>query len=256
MDSFLRNLIAHHLHVAYNSILRAINTTWRQGIAPQRQESFYNTLKAGLFKKDRLIAARAPSLRPDDTNGEFDFYTHDYGGRPFHVIYRQHQIDVYKINSPEWDDPDWQERTSEPENYNTLIWSTKNVLHIWVGRHSLHEEQGMRNCNSVLIQITSTTYVYICKDICEFQIPDTVLDFDAPIFGSDVVYAAVLTFNHTYLLDESARVSNDELISKNHFTKPYRAYYDHKLHQTDPFIGFVIQKRIMGPSRGHIRGYL
>lgn len=75
---------------------------------------------------------------------------------------------------------------------------------------------------SILVEIKSLEYIYICDKICKFKTIEPIKTFVSQMGNSFVVYPFALTEHYAYVIIEGAYL-------KRNFGNidPYQVYYDH-----------------------------
>lgn len=89
---------------------------------------------------------------------------------------------------------------------------------LWIDPTSPENERG----NSMLVQVSSSSYLFIGESIYSFQLPATtrIVRYRSPIGNNDVPYPyAIDKQGNVYLLIEKVVVRGD-------LTDPYRSYYN------------------------------
>lgn len=138
------------------------------------------------------------------------FYTHWNGGRPYRVEITGNQLAV----STESDDGE-QDYDSNP----VLITFFQRI---WIGGDDHDDDYG----NSVLLQLDGPNYLWIGNLILTFEAFSPIVEFESPVYGSDLSYAwARDEEGSTYILLEYV------VIPKNAFAPhvdPHSWFYDHR----------------------------
>lgn len=144
-------------------------------------------------------------------------YTHWNGGRPYRVVITGNQAAV----STESDDGQ-----QDYDNNPVLITFFERI---WIGGDDEVDENDEHDFgfgNSVLLQLDAQTYLWIANLILTFEAFSPIVDFESPVFGSDMPYAwARDEEGSTYVLLEYV------VLPKNAFAvhvNPHSWFYDHR----------------------------
>ncbi len=159
-------------------------------------------------------------------NQEVEYLTHCNGGRPYKVIIQNNSnVSVYK--SMDYDD----------ENYNCLVLNV-NPQKIFIGQShfcNMTEFSGgygdSFNGNSILLQITETSYTYIGEKIKLFHTKYPIVSYHSPVGNNDVPYpyAVDSEFNYYLIIEDVVVKKTVTLDDYLHDSNPYDYYYDASL---------------------------
>jgi hypothetical protein len=135
-----------------------------------------------------------------------EYLTHDNGGRPFRVeINKKENIITVFVNY---------KFKPFDEIFNKKVFSSK-YQKIWIGKSPKNKMSTLSNStyarkfdgNSILIEKSNNTYVFIGINIFSFKSIKPIIEFVSPIGGSDVPFPyAIDSEGNIYLLDYSDRI--------------------------------------------------
>ena len=170
-------------------------------------------------------------------------YVHDNGGKPFLIIYSTNDVHVYRPPT---------------EVYNNYYINTNNKMTEWHYmkhvRSFKNVKQMFKGTGTMLLHLRNQEYVIITERILSFKIPNKVLKYQSPIFGSNVTYPYIVdSKQNTYVLDFDKIILIPSTMrktwsSKNYNNNPHGYYYnmtnkEQKQMKKIPFK--VLQKRLM-----------
>lgn len=128
---------------------------------------------------------------------------YDNGGVPFLVDQYGDHVVVYK------QDYNFETNTLEPP----VELFKKNYKHIFIGdkpkwQHPLNWRPEFKG-NSILLETTPNTYVYIGADICEWKPVegDTIVEYFSEMGNSGVPYPFAVGKTHVYFMADTPKVS-------------------------------------------------
>lgn len=159
-------------------------------------------------------------------NQQIEYYTHNNGGRYYKVIIQNNSnVKVFKSMN------------NDEENYNCLVLNI-NPQKIFIGKSHYCTMTNFSggygddfDGNSILLQITDTTYTYIGENIKLFHTKYPIVSYHSPVGNSDVPYPyAVDTELNYYLIIEDVVVKKTVTLEDYLYdSDPYRYYYDASL---------------------------
>jgi hypothetical protein len=162
------------------------------------------------------------------------YYTLDNGGYPFKVdIYSQntkYKVEIYKRGSNEFNNVNSSEPEYKNKSYTEYAISPMKVKKIFIGKSPRtkmtidNKSYGKEfNGNSILLQKTDKTYMFVGDKIFSFRPLSEIVKFVSPIGDSQVPYPyAVDIKNNYYMLIADVVIGNPK-ISNN--KDPYDLYY-------------------------------
>ena len=197
------------------------------------------------------------------------YQIHDNGGRPFEVEIEGNDIDVYAMEENHDEFEEWEEYGEDP------ILQIKGAREIFVGNspeNSMTRFSGGYGPdfygNSILVKIDCDNYIYIGREIYEFNLLDgEVTEYISPVGNSDVPYPYAITdtgriylmLEKVYLLTEEIDKYIDSLPQKERealgeVDDPYDFYYGNFLSQTK-FKKYKTkhQRKLVGMEEKHKR---
>jgi len=133
------------------------------------------------------------------------YYTHNNGGRPYKIVQSDKKIEIYGVIIDE----------NRKEKYDNLILTVKNYKNLFTGKNG-------KKGNSVLIHVLDK-YIYIGGYIGEFKTNEKIIEYYSPIGNNDVPYPYAVGEKHTYLMLESKKIANKNLV-----VEPYEQFYNEK----------------------------
>jgi len=136
------------------------------------------------------------------------YFIHDNGGRPFKIIIKDNNIDIFACN-----------------DFNKLIKSYKNLKYIFIpkGIDTYGHIKFIDRGNTILAHISGNKYVCIAESIFEFETNnEKILEYHSPIGNSDVPYPLAVGENNIYFLIGKAQSG---YVSKDYF-EGFQKEYD------------------------------
>ena len=151
------------------------------------------------------------------------YFIHDNGERPYKVVIdKNKEVKIYKKKSE--------------DIYEDNEFKIYKPLKIFIGK-SLKNEMTLFsggygkdfNGNSILLQLTNKSYVYIGSTIYSFKNNSKIIDFLSPVGNNDVPYPyAIDTNGYYYLMLEKIKIRVPEK-----YDDCYRYYYQAQLMTPD-----------------------
>lgn len=144
------------------------------------------------------------------------YQTHDQDSRKFFVNVRPalKQVDIYSA------EPTQTNPFIEPMKYQmgNLIHSLKNYKKIWVGDNlspavkqpermaigAHYQPKGKFPGNTVLVQMTNDSYVFIGERIQKFKLPESVIKYVSPVSDKEYSMPFIIGKYHIYFLDSES----------------------------------------------------
>lgn len=150
------------------------------------------------------------------------YMIHFNGGIPFSVTINDQNVKVYLTVFGEKRVTCESEPILQFQSILTFIGkSPRNKMTEYSGAHGKNFDG-----NSILLQIDSSTYVFIGSEIFSFKAENQIVDFVSPVGNSDVPYPyAFDNDGNCYLLIENVMIQNNEQLKE--YDNPYDFYYDH-----------------------------
>ena len=138
------------------------------------------------------------------------YLTHDNGGRPFRVTVTKTHFWVHRVDE------------ENDQGYSTLVWKQTPYQKVFVGKG----RRGVAAGNSVLIQVSTTGYMYIGEVIYAFKSTTPITAYHSPVGNSDVPYPWAVSQTHAFLMLE--RLCIPLALFKGDLGKcsPYDQYYE------------------------------
>ena len=178
------------------------------------------------------------------------YLTHDNGGRLYKVEITSEQpnVKIYK-NKYDSDENNW---TNDP-----IL--TYNPIKVFIGKSPMNRTtifsggHGPKfDGNSILLQTENNKYVFIGRQVIEFESLAPIINFVSPVGNSDVPYPyAIDEKNNCYLLIEDVILTGKADVSEKHLqeliNEPYDYYYYIKLITSD--------EGIIPPKHPHIKNF-
>ena len=166
------------------------------------------------------------------------YYIHDNGGRPFKVVIDNKSVSIYKNTT----------KYPEIEKYDGLV-KTVKAKEVFIGKSSgkpyladhTPAEAKQFIGNSILLELTDDTYIYIGKEIYEFQTEDTIESYYSLIGNNDVPYPIALGTDNIYFMLDNTYVSREKVLFSNmkdvDWEGAYAMYYGFR----DPVSGKLVE---------------
>ena len=175
-------------------------------------------------KSSRKTPSRKSSRKT--TSSKRVYTTHFNGGRPFRVIVEKGTITIYKVSSSESGKDQYVDKVKTIKSFKELFIgkSPKNAMTTSSGGYG-EKFDG----NTLLIQVSESTFIHIGGNIIQFSIKDQPMKFVSPVGNNDVPYPYLIGSKNTYLLAENVFIPNDERTKQD----PYDQYYGHSLSKTE-----------------------
>jgi len=183
--------------------------------AEQRQRRYCGVRKK-LVQQDNPVYDRIRALN----HGAEVYAIHDNGGCPY-IVYVNSDKNVRVYRKPS-------DRFIPASQYSGIFlddrWMYIDLVlevrakNLWIDPTSPENERG----NSMLLQLSSSSYLFIGESIYSFRLPATtrIVRYRSPIGNNDVPYPyAVDKQGNVYLLIE-------KVVVRGSLTDPYRFYYD------------------------------
>ncbi len=151
---------------------------------------------------------------------------HDNGGTPFYVDVIKNTVTVWKnMDTFVIKNGKFIDIKKDPKQL-----FTSKVLKVFLGKSSLGAKGSttFEKGNSILLQLTTTRYMFIGMLIYEFEVPqgETVIEYYSDIGNNDYPYPFAVTSSHAYLMIEKVAVSLAVLDKKKDI---YGQYYGHNV---------------------------
>ena len=162
------------------------------------------------------------------------YHMHDNGSRPFKVIIKGNQVEVFK----ESDD-----NVSRDRVYETFPRYIFRVNDVFVGNSPQNKWTKFSggfgpafNGNSLLLHLGFRVYVFIGWEICSFRALYPIVEFVSIVGNNDVCYPYAVDDHHNYyLLTENVVLKyHDKLLQQmSTYDNPYEYYYHYNLITSD-----------------------
>lgn len=163
------------------------------------------------------------------------YLTHDNGGISFFVDIKNKTLDVYTLSNNSFN-VSTHTLIKDPAKYFTYhvlhIAKYKKIFKIEQPTWAIKRGMSFQNGNSVLIQTSNTSYIWIGWKIEQFTISDPIIRFFSPIGNNDVPYPYAIGSKNTYLMLENIYIPNQDLYSTDkpdekivQEVDPYARYY-------------------------------
>lgn len=209
--------------------------------------------KNGLFKKlEKLFGSKKEDAKQNTNKpnsnvatkitGTRKYLIHDNGGRPFEVVMTSATFSVSRQSQIQEQGKGW---TFYEGPYDKFVIKPTKYLHIFIGRCP---ENGKKfDGNSILVQLTAKTYMYIGSRIYTFKVKDNILGYKSPIYGSDVAYPYAVGTRNTYLMLDETYFVNEDIKTRDPYDTLYNMPHKQRLehirkHKLENFK--VLQERL------------
>jgi hypothetical protein len=185
----------------------------------QKTKSF--SLFGSLFgKKQKEPEVFTPSIPPTDPPNEIksaqSYLIHDNGGRPFQVNLTKTTFAVYRQSKIAEQGKGW---VFYEGPYDKAIIKPTKYMKVYVGRDPNYGKKF--DGNTILVQVSANKYIYIGSEIESVEIPEKLIGYKSPIYGSDVAYPYAYGEKNTYLFLERTFIPNDILRNKDPYIHLY-----------------------------------
>jgi len=149
---------------------------------------------------------------------------------------------IPKTNKKDKDDDN--DEKDDEKKYTKLLLHFPKPLKIWIGQDVSKET--FFEGNSILLQISSQTYVFIGCEIYEFELaePDEkVKSYHSPVGNSDVPYPYLVTNKNVYFMIENVYAPRSQFDDEDlYFNEPYEVHYNREGKDED-YITYKIKHR-------------
>jgi hypothetical protein len=163
------------------------------------------------------------------------YFIHNNGGRPY-LVYINKKLKTVRIykESKDFYVESWGE--AEPWSYIELVKEYKQIVKIFVGKSPLNSMTSFSwgdgpefDGNSILLQLTKQTYVYIGSEIYKFTTKDQIKRFISPVGNNDVPYPYAFGTKFCYFFLDWIKLSFTPFMKTKEFKdNPYIYYYGHQ----------------------------
>lgn len=163
-------------------------------------------------------------------DGSAELYvTHDNGGRPFVVAYKDSNVYVFK------QDPNEDNTVSDITTYTIPVIEYKGVKRFLPGI----EPNPQYNGNSVLVDLGNGRYVFIGQNIYEFDIEkrhlindddgqqDQIVEYHSLIGNSNVPYPVAISNSNAYFMLDYKYIPKSEFPEGIDWSDSYSYFYGH-----------------------------
>jgi hypothetical protein len=152
----------------------------------------------------------------------------DNGGIPWIVKANKKGIHILTYDEDEYIDTD-DDRDNKPEHeYNVPLFTLKKFIGYWIGQDT--SEFTKRHGNSILVQETKTSYVFIGWNIVRFETIDEIYDYTSCMGNSSVPYPIAFGHEYLYFMLENKYVPKDQFslkITPANSCDLYSEFYGH-----------------------------
>lgn len=157
--------------------------------------------KSITIKKNKMVKSgigkTTKSFIKRDRISNKSYLIHDNGASPFKVVVSKNSIKIYIYKNSD----------AKIKEYDILLLTFSKFIGYWYGYDILYHDHG----NSILIQLTTTQYIYVGSEIKSFETSEEILDYISPLGNSDVPYPVAYSDNYVYFMLESQYVKKDKL---------------------------------------------
>lgn len=165
-----------------------------------------------------------PPLFPKDKIKSSEYYIHDNGSRPFHVIFKNDKVAVYKkrqLTKTEYKSDAWFD-IWDKLFYDVVVVKPIKYLKVFIGKDKSYRNKSFDG-SSILVQLTQNAYMFIGQTVFTFKTTDTIIGFYSQVGNGDVMYPYAVGETNTYLLIEDTYMPNNMITNKD----PYMQFYMH-----------------------------
>lgn len=149
------------------------------------------------------------------------YFIHNNYSKPYLVIIKDDIAEIYKDNK---------------NNYDKLYKKYKFIKK-YIGKSSglskacahKKEDSKLFNGNTIILQLTTTKYVYIGPTIYEFNIKEKVKKYYSPVGNNDIPYPVLLTSEYIYFMLDRKKVAIENIYNNNiNYEDAYSLFYSLK----------------------------
>ena len=177
----------------------------QQGGKKRTDEEYKNMCNMGREQLKKMGQNTNSFIKREDLNNDpKEYIIHYNDGRPFKVIAKKEKIEVFTFKD-------------STDNYEDLVYdinvlSINNFLGLWPGFDASECAAYARDHgNTVLIQETKTSYIYVGANISQFETDDEILDYLSPLGNSDVPYPVAYSRKYVFFMLDNMYVNKDQL---------------------------------------------
>jgi len=181
-----------------------------------------NEMSKEIIEKFKNLGTSTKSFIPKNklTSRPREYLIHDNGGRPFKVVATNKGLDVFTFVEPPEDEYIIRDKKGKVTTfieyepvYDKLILSLKKFKGYWVGFDT--SPYVTYHGNSLLVQETKTSYVFIGLMIFRFTTEEEILDYVSPVGNNDVPYPIAYTKNYVYFMLNDVYANKTDFITKD-----------------------------------------
>lgn len=195
------------------------------------------------FINENKTLAICPESTPVDIT-LFNWYEIMDNGGISYVVYVHkvgNEVYVYKIPDNVYIEQNNINIENYIKYYTECLFHFKSPIKVWLGKHTDMSFEG----NTVLIQVTSKTYIYIGSEINIFVSNECITNYYSYVGNNSVPYPVALSENYIFFMLDKTIVLKSEFIEKSfgdnythtqiNFDNAYNYYYKHKFKNLDKF---------------------
>ena len=165
-------------------------------------------IKKYFINPDMFLIER-PNNRPSGTDGFPWYRIEDNGGMPYvaYVDSNTQETYVFKFPHNGYINEDISDDRYMINYYTECVFHFKRPIKTWIG---IDDKDGCHG-NSILIQVSNKTYIYIGSEIKIFVSKDPIVAYYSIMGNSMVPYPVALTEKEVFFMLDSVRITKSEI---------------------------------------------
>jgi hypothetical protein len=146
------------------------------------------------------------------------YFIHNNYSKPYYVVIKDNISEIYKFNNS--DKP-----IKKYKFIKKYIGKSSGLSKACAHKK---EESKLFNGNTIVLQLTTTKFVYIGSTIYEFSIKEKVKKYYSPVGNNDVPYPVLLTNKYIYFMLDRKKIALENVPKNIIYEDAYSLFYNLK----------------------------